>query len=77
MAEGIAKKIAEEYSANHINISSAGTAGFNGMPATEYAIEAGKHWGVDISNHKSRALNKQLIQKSDLILAMAQEHIQS
>lgn len=77
MAEGIAKKIAGEYSANHISISSAGTAEFNGIPATEYAIEAAKHWGVDISNHHSRALNKQRINNSDIILAMAQEHILS
>ncbi|MCD6162543.1 MAG: low molecular weight protein arginine phosphatase [candidate division Zixibacteria bacterium] len=77
MAEGIAKKIAEEYSTNHISISSAGTSALNGMPATDYAVEAAKHWDIDISNHRSTPLSKKLIQNSDLILTMAPEHIQS
>ena len=76
IAEGIAKKVAAEYNVNNFKISSAGTGAINGLPATDYAIAAAKHWDVDISKHRSKTLNKKLIKASDLILAMSSEHIE-
>ncbi len=74
MAEGIAKKIAQEKGLENFAISSAGTGTADGFPATDYAIEAAKHWDIDISGHRSTALTKQLAIEADLILAMAPEH---
>ena len=76
MAEGIAKKVAEEMGVNHVEFSSSGTGAMNGVPATDYAIEAAAHWDVDIRNHRSRLVNKEIVEGSDLILAMAPEHVQ-
>ena len=75
MAEGIAKKVAEEKSITNIEFSSAGVGAVDGYPATEYAIGAAAHWGIDISNHHSRMITKQMIENADLILAMAPEHV--
>jgi protein-tyrosine-phosphatase len=77
MAEGIAKKIAAEHNVDNFQIGSAGTSAINGLPATDYAIAAAKHWDVDISEHHSRALNKKLVKASDIILAMGSEHVEA
>jgi protein-tyrosine-phosphatase len=74
MAEGIAKKIVTEKGLGNFFISSAGIGTADGLPATDYAIEAAKHWDIDIQNHRSTVLTAQLAMESDLILAMAPEH---
>jgi protein-tyrosine-phosphatase len=74
MAEGIAKKIAQEKVLSNFDISSAGIGTADGYPATDHAIEAAKHWDIDISGHRSTALSKRLVSEADLILAMAPEH---
>jgi protein-tyrosine phosphatase len=82
MAEGLFKK----YLAEKLNcaidrldekgyiITSAGTLGMVGFPATDEAVRACAAKGVDISNHRSRALTGLLIEQSDLIFVMAQGH---
>jgi protein-tyrosine-phosphatase len=74
LAEGIAKKIVSEKGINSFYISSAGIGTADGLPATDYAIEAAKHWDIDIQGHRSTVLTAQLALESDLILAMAPEH---
>lgn len=75
MAEGIAKKLAQEYMLD-VDMSSAGTAAPEGKPATDFAVEAAKHWDIDISLHRSRALTEELVKGSDLILAMGSENVE-
>ncbi len=58
-------------------VISAGTHAAEGFPATEYAREAAKVWEVDISGHESRPLTSTLINRADLIFAMAPEHLQA
>jgi L-threonylcarbamoyladenylate synthase len=55
-------------------ITSAGTLGIVGAPATYEAVEACAAKGVDISGHRSRALTIHLIEHSDLIFAMTRGH---
>jgi protein-tyrosine-phosphatase len=76
MAEGIGKHVAAEKGAKNIAFSSAGTSAAQGMPATDYAIAAAAHWDIDISGHRARLLNPELIKDADLILAMGPEHAQ-
>jgi protein-tyrosine-phosphatase len=75
MAEGILKSILKEKGIEDIRISSAGIGAMTGMPATPFATEAARNWGVDISNHRARRLTPKLIEEADLILAMAPEHV--
>lgn len=76
MAEGIAKKIVSDKKIKNLQFSSGGTGMLDNVPATEYAIQASAHWGIDISAHRSRPISKSLIEESDLILAMSPEHMQ-
>jgi len=55
-------------------VISAGTGAAQGYPATLYAIEAAKIWKCDISGHKSQPLTGELVDRADLILAMAASH---
>jgi len=76
MAEGILRFHLEDKGIDNINVSSAGTNAIVGFGASQFAVEAAKAWGINISAHRSRQLDKRLIEKSDLILAMTLEHVQ-
>ena len=75
MAEGILKSILNLRRINNIDVSSAGIAGLIDYPATENAIEAAKLWDVDISGHRSRGVSNEIIESTDLILAMSSNHV--
>jgi protein-tyrosine phosphatase len=82
MAEGIFKKhLAEKLGCpidrlveKGYTITSAGTLGIAGFPASGEAVEACAAKGIDISGHRSRALTIYLIAQSDLIFAMTRGH---
>ena len=74
MAEGLLKKMLYEKYGDNVKIHSSGTLGINNNPATINAINVAKEKGVDISSHKSKALTKKDMGKSDLIFVMAENH---
>ena len=76
MAEGILKSILDHRGEDGITVSSAGISGLNNYPATKYAVEAARHWGVDISAHRAQSLSGDIIKSADLILAMSPEHVE-
>lgn len=77
MAEGILKALLAERGITNIDVESAGIGAMEGLSATPFAIEAAHHWGIDISAHRSRLLNRNLIQEANLILAMSPEHVEA
>lgn len=77
MAVGILKALLKEKGVDNIEVHSAGTGALEGYPATPFAIGAAKYWGVDISDHRARQIDKSLIESADLILAMSPEHVES
>jgi L-threonylcarbamoyladenylate synthase len=85
MAEGLFKKhLAEKLGCpidrlveKGYTITSAGTLGIVGAPASDEAVDACAAKEVDISRHRSRALTMHLIEQSDLIFAMTRGHRQA
>ena len=53
---------------------SAGIYAFNGSPASHEAIKVMAELGIDISHHRARRLNEDLVQWADLILTMTEAH---
>ena len=54
-----------------VTVESAGIAAQIGDRASENAIEAvAQEWGIDISSHNARPLDKEMVFRSDLILTM-------
>ena len=47
----------------------------HGNRATDLAVQAVQDYGVDISAHRARRLNRSMITEADLILAMEQYHL--
>lgn len=70
LAEGIAKKIAEEKNLN-INIDSAGTGDWHiGETPCENSVEVARQNGIDISAYKARKVQKQDFERFDLVVAL-------
>jgi protein-tyrosine-phosphatase len=74
LAEGIAKQIFPETVLQNIDVSSAGTSAVNGLPASEMAINIARRNGIDLSLHRSRLLDRRLIENADLIIALTRRH---
>lgn len=67
MAEAVARSLG-------LDASSAGLSASEGAPATPEALEAGASRGLDLSAHRSRPLSAELVDESDLILTMTEDH---
>ena len=55
-------------------VDSAGTWGFDGIPATDNAIQAMQERGLDLGQHLSRKVNEDLLSSYDLVLTMESFH---
>jgi protein-tyrosine-phosphatase len=75
LAEAIAKKLIAGAGRTDIEVSSAGTSAWDGSPASDGALLVGMERGLDLSEHRSRLLTPEIVQESDLILAMSPSHL--
>lgn len=76
MAEGILEKMLKEGKLENFEVSSAGISSIDGAPPSLFAMEVAKKRNVDLTQHRSRQLNKQILRRADLILAMSNEHLE-
>ncbi len=74
MAEGLLKKKLYQQFKTKLKVHSAGTLGISGSPATPNAITVAKEKGVDISQHISKGINKEIMTEADIIFVMADHH---
>ncbi len=74
MAEGLLESMLPDDIKDKVIVESAGTLGIEGQPATPLAITVSEEFGIDISQHRSRGLDRDLVEEADLILVMAPEH---
>lgn len=75
MAEAIFGQLIQELDKNKdIKVLSAGIWAARGQKASKNAIEALKEKNIDLSNHNSKPLTKEMIEKADIILTMTNSH---
>lgn len=74
MAEGILLSMLRSEGLDHTRVLSSGTGTLNGYPATTNSVLAASDHDIDISEHHSRSLNTSLVERSDLIFALAYDH---
>src|SRR2546428_11836444 len=75
IAEGLLRRATERRPIGApVTVSSAGTAGWEGSPATPEAVEAASERGVDISGHVATRLLPGMAADAGLVLCMAGEH---
>jgi tRNA threonylcarbamoyl adenosine modification protein (Sua5/YciO/YrdC/YwlC family) len=75
MAGEYLTKLLSDKGVTHIKVLSAGTHAGKGDAASHLAQEVAKREsGVDLSGHRARRLTRDLLEESDLILAMTLSH---
>jgi protein-tyrosine phosphatase len=74
MAEGLLRAMLNDSRRADIRVCSAGTHGLDGEPAAAFAVEAAAELGVDISMHRARSLDPEMVGRADLILVMEPFH---
>jgi len=72
MAEGLLKKIID-CEGKSLTVSSAGLFADN-SPASSQAIAVMQEIGIDISNHQSRQVTKEILDHADIVLTMTASH---
>ena len=77
MAEGILKKMLKESKLDNFEVFSAGTSSMDGVFASLFAVEVAEQRNVDLSQHRTRQLSKQILKEADLILAMSDAHLEA
>ncbi len=70
MAEGLLKKAMEENGRNDVEVLSAGIMMLAGMGASSQTQKLLQQEGIDVSGHRSRRADKEIISMSDFILVM-------
>jgi protein-tyrosine phosphatase len=75
MAEALARRELENRGLSGlVTVRSAGTSTVSGLLASHHAIGIMTEMGLDILNHRSSMLNRDLVESSDLVLTMTGGH---
>jgi protein-tyrosine-phosphatase len=74
MAHGILRSMIEAENLSNVEVVSSGTGTLEGYPPTSNAVQASRNSGIDISDLYSQTITAEMVQASDLILALAYEH---
>ena len=59
---------------NDIAVLSAGTFAGNGIPASENAVRVMTDYNIDLKNHRSKILTRELVENIDHIFTMTKGH---
>lgn len=73
MAEGLLKDLSNKKNLG-LQIKSAGVFAMDKDSAANNAVEALNKINIDISDHKSQSVSKELVDEADLILTMSRSH---
>jgi len=76
LAEAIARKFAVERGLMDLEIASAGTSAWEGAPASDGAMLISIERNIDLSQHRSQQLTRELVEASDYIFAMGPHHLE-
>ena len=76
MAEAIARRDALDLRLHGLEVGSAGTAAWEGAPASDGALLVCLEHQVDLSGHHARLLTRELLEQTDLVLAMGPHHVE-
>ncbi len=76
LAEAIARKVAIERGLPEIEVASAGTSAYEGAMASDGSLLVGLERHLDLAGHRSQPLTRELVEQSDLVLAMAPQHLE-
>jgi protein-tyrosine-phosphatase len=76
LAEALARKVIVERALADVDVHSAGTSAWDGAPASDGALLVGMERSLDLSQHRAQTLTRDLVARSDLVLAMGPHHLE-
>jgi len=76
MAEGLAREAvaADHHTRGRVVVESAGLAAMDGERAAHEAVRTMAARSIDISGHRARTVTREMLRRSDLVLAMEDRH---
>jgi len=76
MAVAILRHLLQTRGIDHIAVCSAGTAPWDGAPASEGSYLVSLEYGLDLSSHRARQLTTDIVADAALILGMSAGHVE-
>lgn len=76
MAAAIARRLLDERGRDDVEVASAGTAAWDGAPASEGAYLVALEHDLDLSAHRARQITADLVTDADLVLGMSPHHVE-
>src|SRR5690606_9990829 len=76
LAEAIAREELAGLGLPDVSVSSAGVHAWTGAPASDGALLVALENDLDLSGHRARALDKELLATQDLVLVMSPHHLE-
>ncbi len=75
LAAALLERLLEKEGPAGVTVASAGVAAVNGAPASEGAYLVALEAGLDLSAHRARRLQPDLVRDANLILTMSPSHL--
>jgi protein-tyrosine-phosphatase len=76
MAAAILRRLLDERGVKAVEVTSAGTAAWDGAPASEGSYLVSLENGLDLSGHRARPITTDIVAGADLILGMGTHHVE-
>lgn len=76
LAEAIARELAARRGLADVQFESAGTSAWESAPASDGAMLVGLERNLDLNAHRARQLTRDVVEASDLVLAMGPHHLE-
>ncbi|MFA5092611.1 MAG: L-threonylcarbamoyladenylate synthase [Candidatus Omnitrophota bacterium] len=74
MAEAYLRKVLKNQGRNDVEVASAGMMALEGMGASEETRQVLARQGMDVSDHRTQRVTKELVDEADIILVMEKIH---
>lgn len=75
LAEALFRHLLSGAGRPDVTVSSAGTGAYDGAPASEGSYLVALEQGLDLTAHRARLLDRDIVSSADLILAMSRGHL--
>jgi protein-tyrosine phosphatase len=76
MAEAVARRLLDARGLQDVEVASAGTAAWDGAPASEGAYLIALEHGLDLSAHRARQLTTDHVADADYVFGMSPHHVE-
>lgn len=74
MAEAFIRRDLDQRGIGGISVESSGVSGWEDSPPTPEAADALREYGLDVSEHRARLLDRTTVESAELVVGLSAEH---